>query len=271
MPEIALHFEQIAVRFSPAVLIAVGLACVVAGLFVWLGGLGARKVLLAVAGAVSGGICGFFIGGQNIVLAAVSAAVTAFFAVIFERIFTCLLATVIAAAFGFTVLARPYIEDADILKHYPVYGPQNKTERLDAQQTAETMKAYMVDFGQTIKQACSQMPMHSWLIMAALVLVFIAAGFLLWQVTSALCYATLGTLLIFAGMILLLLYKGAMPISSICQRHSFFLAVLAAMLAFGTTEQLLLCYRIGAKATTRKAAKKNKREDEETRPNWRTV
>lgn len=271
MPEIARHFEQIAVRFSPAVLIAIGLACVAAGLFVWLGGLGARKVLLAVAGAVSGGSCGFFIGEQNIALAAVSAAVTAFFAVIFERIFTCLLAAVIAAAFGFIVLARPYIEDTNILKHYSVYNSQNKTERLDAQQTAETMKAYMVDFGQMLKQACSQMPAYSWLIMAALALVFIVAGSLLRQVTSALCYATLGTLLIFAGMILLLLYKGAMPISSVCQKHSFFLAVLAAMLTFGTTEQLLLCYHIGAKATTRKAANKTKTEDEETRANWRTV
>ena len=115
------------------------------------------------------------------------------------------------------------------------------------------------------------MPAYSWLIMAALALVFIVAGSLLRQVTSALCYATLGTLLIFAGMILLLLYKGAMPISSVCQKHSFFLAVLAAMLTFGTTEQLLLCYHIGAKATTRKAANKTKTEDEETRANWRTV
>lgn len=271
MPEIAQHFEQMAVRFSPAVLIASGLVCVAAGLFVWLGGLGARKALIAVAGAVSGGICGFFIGGQNIALAAVSAAIAAFVAVIFKRIFTCLLAAVIAAAFGFIVLARPYIEDTNILKHYPAYNLQNKAERLDAHQTAETIKAYMVDFGETIKQACSQMPAYSWLIISALALVFIAAGFLFRQVTSALCYATLGTLLIFAGMILLLLYKGAMPISRICQKQSFFLAVLAAMITFGTVEQLLLYYRIGEKVTTRKAANKTKTEDEETRANWRTV
>jgi len=66
MLEIAKNFEQMATGFSPIVLIAPGLVCVVVGLFIWLGGLGFRRPLAAVVGAVSGGICGFFITDRNI-------------------------------------------------------------------------------------------------------------------------------------------------------------------------------------------------------------
>ena len=58
------------VRLSPVVLVGPGLIFVIAGLFIWLGGLGFRKQLVAVAGAITGGICGFFAIGQNIILAA---------------------------------------------------------------------------------------------------------------------------------------------------------------------------------------------------------
>ncbi|GAG23662.1 unnamed protein product, partial [marine sediment metagenome] len=40
MFELLEHFEQVAVRFSPVVLIVPGLVAVLLGLFVWLGGLG---------------------------------------------------------------------------------------------------------------------------------------------------------------------------------------------------------------------------------------
>ena len=53
MLEIAQNFEQVAAEFRPVVLIGPGLAAVWVGLFVWLGGLGVRRVLLAVVGAIT--------------------------------------------------------------------------------------------------------------------------------------------------------------------------------------------------------------------------
>jgi hypothetical protein len=76
-------------------------------------------------------------------------------------------------------------------------------------------------------------------------------------------------MLIFAGMILLLLYKGAAPISRICQNQSVFLGVFAAMTAFGTTEQLLLCQRIKEKLTRKMGKSKEGKEPEKIPTSWR--
>ena len=85
MFEILQNFEQAAARFSPIVLIGPGIATVIVGLFVWLGGLGFRKVLAGVLGAVFGWICGFFISGRNIIAGAASAVVATFVATILDR------------------------------------------------------------------------------------------------------------------------------------------------------------------------------------------
>jgi len=239
MLEIAQYFEQVTAGFRPIVLIASGLAAVLVGLFIWLGGLGVRRVLLAVVGAITGGICGFFIIGRNIASALILAAGAAIIAIMFEKIFITILAAGLATVFGFAVLARPYIESS-------------------------------ADFSTEIKQACLQMPLYCWAIIVALAVIFILAGFFLWRLTSALCCATLGTFLIFAGMILLLLYKGAAPISSIYSRTPFYAAIFAAMTAFGTMEQLLLYQLAEEKLTRKKETNKGKKGPHETRMSWRT-
>jgi len=209
MLEIGLNLEQTAAGFKPIALIVPGLAAVLVGLFVWLGGLGFRKILVVVVGAVSGAGCGFFIAGANIILAMLLAVVAVVIAVIFERIFIGILTVVLAVGGGFVVLAGPYIKN---------------TVNLAA-----------------VKDACLQMPLFAWAIIAALAVIFTAAAFFLRRFTSALCCAMLGTILIFAGMISLLLCKGAMPISCIGRKTPFYAAVFIAMITFGTVEQLLLC------------------------------
>jgi len=113
------------------------------------------------------------------------------------------------------------------------------------------------------------MPLYNWAIIAVLVVIFITGGFYFWRLTSALCCATLGTLLVFAGMILLLLYKGAMPVTGIYRRASLYAAVFIAMAAFGTIEQLLLCPWLKSKAIRRKEAKKDKAARRKHK--WRTT
>ena len=239
MLEIAQNFEQVAAGFRPIVLIAPGLAAILVGLFVWLGGLGVRKVLLAIVGAITGGICGFFIIGRNIASALILTAVAAVIAIMFEKIFITILTAGLAAVFGFAILARPYIESSP-------------------------------DFSAEIKQACLQMPMYCWAIIVTLAVIFILAGFFLWRLTSALCCAAFGTLLIFAGMTSLLLYRGAAPITCIYSRTPFYAAVFAAMTAFGTTEQLLLCQRDKEKLKRKKETNKGKKVPDETKPSWQT-
>lgn len=237
MLEIAQNFEQTAAKLNTIVLISLGLTCTTVGLFVWLGGLGFKKLLVAVAGAVSGCICGFFIIGRNIISAVTLAALAALIAAALERVFIIILVAILATVFSFTFLAKPYIENA-------------------------------TDFSTAIKQACLQMPAYSWVIIAVPIVILILAGIHLWRLTSALCCAALGTMLIFTGMILLLLYKGAMPISWVSRRTSFTAAVFVAMIAFGTIEQLLLCPSDKEKSIGKKDV--NKIESEEKTLNWRS-
>ena len=271
MLEIAQNFEQTAASFSPIVLIAPGLTAVIVGLFVWLGGLGLRKLLVVVVGAVGGGIFGFFVIGRNVMSAMISVGVGAVIAIIFKRIFITILAAALAAAIGIAVLAGPYVGNAEGANPINRDKILAKGPAITIHESIHILKVHTVFFTNEIKQACLQMPAYNWIIIAALVTIFIMGGLFLWRLTTALCCATLGTLLVFAGMILLLLYKGAEPISSISRRTLFYAAVFIVMIAFGTIEQLLLCPWLESKAIRRKEAKKDKQRRDETTPSWRTT
>ncbi len=270
MVEVCQHFERAAAQFSPAVLIGAGSAGVVVGLFVWLGGLGLRKILLGFAGGVAGCACGFFVAGGNAIVGLAAAALGAIVAVIFEKIFIVLLTGVIAAAFGFAVLAGPYIGKADSLKQYSAGETQSLTEPLSLRESGETARAYTTDFGAAIKQTGLELPAAKWAMIAGVIVIFIIVGFFILHLASALCCSALGTVLIFAGMILLLLYKGAEPISAICQRGYFYLCVFVGMIVFGTVEQMLVCRpRTGKKVAKEQAAKEGQQPRRAVQ-SWRT-
>ena len=184
MPEIVRDFEQMAVRFDTTVLIGLGLTAVLLGLFVWLGGLAFSRSLVAVIGAAGGGVCGFFMTGQNIMPAMAWAAAAAVIALVLEKMLT--------------------------------------------------------------------------------------GGSFFWRLISAVFCSVSGTTLVFAGMTLLLLYKGATPAKSIAGKQSVYLAVFAGMIVFGTVEQLLLCRRFGKKLIRKKQADKDKEEISKAPQSWRT-
>ena len=206
MLEILKKFEYDTMQLDPIMLIALGLVCVMLGLFVWLGGLKFRKIILAFIGAIAGGVCGFFASAKNLFITAASAAAGAVIAFILEKIFVTILSAILAAAIAITFLFHPKLQQAV-----------------------------------NIKDIIQQIQSHQWVIIVALPILLIIAGCFLWRLTSAMCYSTLGTVLIFAGMIMLLLFKRAMPITAISNRRPFFAAVIIAMIAFGTLVQVLLC------------------------------
>lgn len=265
MFEIARQLEQTAVWFEPAVLIVPGIAAVLFGLFVWLGGLGFRRVLVAIAGAVSGGTCGYFISGQNVMPAVVSAGVAMVVAIILERIFIIILTGLLAAILCFAVLAGPRIESKDNLENHP----GKMTVSLDVRESIEVTKGYVAKFATEIERIFLQMPVYERVIPAAVAVLFMAAGFYGQRLTSAFCCAALGAILICAGMTLLLLYKGSAPISRVCQSQIFYQSIFGIVTAFGMATQLLLCPRIGGDLAGRKQKGKNKIEPVPVSENWR--
>ena len=263
---------------STPVLIIPGAAAVLVGLFVWLGGLAFKKAIVAILGAIVGGIAGYIFIDHNIIPAAASAVVVAAVVVLIERIFIAIIAAALAAAFGFAVLAGPYINTVQ------AENPANQDE-ISAQTTAATsvdesierLKAFALDVGEKIKKAGSLMPLQRWAMIAVLAAIFIVGGFYLRRLTPALCCSVLGTVFIFVGMILLLLYKGTAPVSRICSNPLIYAAVFAAMAAFGTVEQLLICRRpkvqpaeAGNKRAVKAKGKVKKKGTEQPQKGWRT-
>jgi hypothetical protein len=286
MLEIFQNFEQMAARLAPRVLIGPGAAAVLIGLLVWLGGLGFKRILVAVAGAVGGGIFGFLVISRNILAIAISAGVAAVVAIIFEKALIAILAAALAGAFGFVFLVGPYLQSSQAA------DPADPSLGLPAQDDAtvgaatigvdesiEELKAYAVDVGGRMKRACSQMPLFRWaiitisaaILVAVLAAISIAGGPALWRLTSALCFSVFGTILIFAGTILLLLYKGTAPVSHIGGRPLIYACVFAAMAAFGTFEQLLVCRRAKPESAKKGKAGKDKEGTDRKGKRWRTT
>lgn len=256
-------------QLSPLVLVGPGLVLAGIGLFIWLGGVGFRKLLITVAGVVIGGVCGFFLVGHTIVSTILAATLFAAIAMLFERLFISILTGTLAVMIAFAVISGSYIEDTQ--GPASINTPETPTQDsiLSPQQSAEKMEIYITDIGQKIKHACLQMPVLHCMIIMALALISIAAGFLFRRLASALCFSFLGTVLIFAGMILLLLYKGAVPVRIISSKQSYYAIVFVVMVAFGTLEQLLLCKHPKAGPTV--TTENNKQEPNQAKKRWRTT
>ena len=259
MLDIFLDIEQMAGRLRPIVLIGPGLAAVIVGLFIWLGGLRFVRFLFVILGAVNAAIWGFFVEGRNIITIVVLVMAPVLIAVLPRRIFIIIIAAGLAAILTFVVLAVLYRDTIE----------PTEWSAAEHEETSDQNVAFnRMDFGARIKHICWEMPVITWLIILVIMLIAMAAGLFLWCFASAFYCAVLGTVLIFAGMILLLLYKGSAPVSTICNRPLFYAGVFGAMTAFSTTEQLLLCPYPKSKAKRKKEAKKQKTA--RGKRNWRT-
>ena len=280
MIQIFQNFEQLAARFNPTVLIGSGIAILILGLLIWLGGLGLRKILISLAGLGGGIILGLFVIGRNLFAASLSGALAALIALIFEKVFVVLLAAVLAAAVAFTVLAEPYFDKSETFE----------AQRQTSEQTAITsieeiqreLKRFGLDAGRKIKRVGAEIPIKIWAIIAAPALIFLICGVILWRFTSALFFSVLGTMILFFGIILLLLYKGGEPVGQIHAKPIIYAAVFLGMALFGTIEQLLLCKGSKKKKVTviepgeengksKVKAKKNKEPEEIVEHDWRSA
>jgi hypothetical protein len=271
MLEILQNFESSmgAARLSPPVLIGSGLTGVALGLFVWLGGLGFKKVLVAIGGAVCGGIVGFFVIRRGTVAASIVAAIAAIITITCERVSLALLTGAVAASVSFAVLAGPTVGGSQTANLTGRDEASAQAAPIDSGPISEQLKTYVVDVGETVKRAASQLPLYKWAITAALAAVFMAGAFIFRRLIPALCFSVLGTGLVFFGMILLLVYKGAAPVSRMSMQPLTYTGVFAAMTVFGTVEQVLLCRGAKTQMASKQKAAQGKQGAQKKRRSWR--
>lgn len=263
MLEIFQNFEYAmggAAQSCPLVLAAVGIAVVLAGLCVWLGGLYIKKPLVGVIGGAGGFVLGATVINRGPVPVAALSAVAALVAIALERVFITVLAATLAAVLGFAVLAGPYMKNSGASEPARRYEVSAETQTYDNVEFMAELKAYAVDVAGSARYAGSNMPPQRWALVAAMAVICVIGGFTLWRLTAVLCFSAFGTMLICFGMTLMLLCKGSSPVTNLNHRPMVYAGVFAGMIAFGTIEQLVLCRRQQAGPAKKKMKDKEKED-----------
>ena len=241
-------FQNRVTHLQPSLLLTLAAVTIAAGLFVWLGGLGFRKIMLVVAGAFFGAFCSLFSSGSNPLLAAAIIGICAVLALKLQDTFFMLVASACAAVIGYSILVWPY------------FRPSNNILAV-------------------IRQIAIGVPYYNWPILLAIIALPFAV--ISWQGASALFSSAAGTTLILAGTTMALLNYGYPAVGYITTRQDIYIAIIALATILGTIAQLWLLPKIStrfaaakqASMTKAKKAKARKGNAEATAKSttWRTA
>jgi hypothetical protein len=238
--EIVRSFEQEAGRFNPMVLLVPGLAMVALGLISWLAGMCLRRFVLALAGAAAGGLAGWLIHGQNPAVAGLAAGGGAVFAVILPRVSTAVLLAALGVVVAFAITAGTHFVEGQRTSSARQDSGRGQ-ERFTVQESLTEMRVLALDIVGRTASAARELEPANWAVLAAVWLVLLVLGLLLVRLAGALTFSVLGTALIFAGLIVLLIFKGSAPVAFVQKQGAFYGLVLLGMAVFGTLEQIVLC------------------------------
>jgi hypothetical protein len=240
MIEILKSFEQVASRFSPSVLMVPGLAMVALGLVAWLGGMCARRLVLALFGAAVGAIAAVLIHGRTPPVVSLAAAGGALFGALLPRLST----AIVLASFGMAVVLVFMAPTPAGAGYRLVSGPQETgpdQARYTVQESLDVIQAYALNIMDRIRSVLNGLQWPDRALLAAVGSALLVLGLFLVRLAGALTCSALGATLVCTGLTVLLILKGSDPITLMEPRGRFYGLVLLGMTAFGTLEQLVLC------------------------------
>ncbi len=218
-------FQNRVTHLQPSLLLTLAVVTIAAGLFVWLGGLGFKKIMFVVAGAFFGAFCTLFSSGTNLFLAAAIIGICALLALKLQDTFLVLVASAFTAVIGYSILIRPYFRpSSDILA--------------------------------VIRQLAIGVPYYNWPILLALTAVPFAA--VSWQSASALFSSAAGAILLLAGVVMVLLNAGYPAVGYMTIRQDIYIAIIALATILGTIAQLWLMPKISSRFAAAKQASRTK-------------
>jgi hypothetical protein len=236
MIQIIQNIENLNTQLLPPALLSIGILTLIAGLIIWLGGLGVRKLLVAIVGIIAGITTAYLITGQQLRYILLAAGIGIIAGILLEKQLTIVVPAILAAICAFIILA--HFQKADL--------------------------------SVGIRFATAEIPLYSWAIIAAAAIAALFAAIYLRRTTWAISCAVFGSGVIFTAMIILLTCKGISPTEKIAEKPYIYTAAFAAMCLFGTIEQLLLCREKHDKNGD-ETESKDKKEDKKEKPKiWRT-
>ncbi len=236
MIQIIENIENLNTQLLAPALLSTGILTLIAGLVIWLGGLGVRKLLVGIVGIITGVTIAYLFAGQLLRYILLAAGIGIIAGILLEKQLTIIVPAILAAVCTFIILA-----------HF-----QN------------------TDLSVGIRYAFAEVPLYSWAIIAAAAIAALFAAIYLKRPTWAISCAVFGSGVIFTGMIILLSIKGISPTEKIAEKPYIYTAAFAAMCLFGTVEQLLLCRKKHDKNGDETESKSKKDEQQKKPKRWRT-
>lgn len=241
-------FQNRVTHLQPSLLLTLATVTIAAGLFVWLGGPGFKKIAFVLAGAFFGAFCTLFSPGSNLFLAAALIGIFALLALKLQDTFLVLVASAFAAVIGYSFLIRPYFRPSS-------------------------------DIMPVIRQLAIGVPYYNWPILLAVTALPFAA--ISWQGASALFSSAAGAIILLAGVVMVLLNFGYPAVGYITTRQDIYIAIIALTTILGTIAQLWLLPKIStrfaaARQTARAKVKKARARKGDPEPaakstTWRTA
>jgi len=237
MLEIVQSFEKTAGGFEPAVLIAGGIISVLLGLIIWLAGLRYAKLIAAAIGIfIVGGIT--YLATKGKVFAAVVLAIPGgLFTSVARKFILSAAAVLMAALITLAIVAAGTEKQTgspeQVQYHQPSQAiPTGKALKITGLYIEAVAKETL-----NLTQSLTAPRLAAVLVAGAVTIT--AAIFFCRVVVAAGCSAA-GVSLCAFGMSLLLIFKGALPITYIAGRVRFFFAAFAIMAVAGTFIELLV-------------------------------
>lgn len=243
------YYQSLAQKFQSQLLTGPGIIIVLTGLCVWLAGLRWRRTIGALAGVVIAATGVFIAGGYSfgfaqdrpakVVLAACAAGLLA--GVIINRIVFGIFGAAIIGLLVIIILTGGLTKaeaSSPFVSAWPEYEQSDAViDTPTAMKISTQMAEYFID---KTKKTVTSAPMMSVAVagLAAVIAALVALLAPRWFI--AFVSSALGSAVIFAGMIILLFYKGSNPINCIAQRPQFYATAFGAMVIFGTLVQLIL-------------------------------
>ena len=249
------NLEQVSLRLAPVVPVLAGLIFVGIGLCVWLGGLRWNRVVAGFIGAIAGALCGIlFVKNHQIFAGSIATLVGASLGSVFKRTVVIFVGGVFATGIGLIVFSIPVIANESNWQ-----AKNNESDSvvetegiLSVGESVGVLKSQAVCLFTGLKECVAQVKPLGFITSIVAGIIVVGCGLFAPRFVVAATSATIGTGMIFAGMVFLLLYKGAEPMTRICSAGTFYNLVLLVMIAFGTAVGLLVCPDTG-----KRPAKKN--------------
>ncbi|MBN1786977.1 MAG: hypothetical protein JW806_01125 [Sedimentisphaerales bacterium] len=262
------YYQSLAQKFQSQLLTGPGILIVLIGICIWLSGLRWKMLLGALAGAAIGAAGVLACGHDSIGVIMIACAFGFLTGAVISEIVLGLFGAVVGAVIVMLLLAggigpgagaKPLVEfydaneDEDIdvdeitvddfvmTSSYPTWPEYEEDGAvIPSPKAIEITREMMSYFASEAKDMIAKSPTGIYagggFAMIVIIVLAIASGRLFVSVTAAM----FGTALIFAGMIILLFYKGSQPIGYIAQRPGFYWLVCIAMVTFGALVQLFL-------------------------------